>query len=78
MVFPSHMNSLLKAFYTYLKIYSVKGDRNFYFLCIITRAAPKVMCLILVCWPTMSDVDVGGMAVEGEPSDHILLHFVSI
>ena len=72
------MNSLLKAFYTYLKIYSVKGDRNFYFLCIITRAAPKVMCLILVCWPTMSDVDVGGMAVEVEPSDHILLHFVSI
>jgi len=33
-----------------------------------TRAAPKVMPLILVCWITMSEVDVGGVAVVVEPS----------
>jgi len=33
-----------------------------------TRAAPKVMPSVLSCWPTMSEEDVGGMAVEAEPS----------
>jgi len=32
------------------------------------RAAPKAVPPILLFWPTMSEVDVGGMAVEGEPS----------
>jgi len=31
-----------------------------------TRAALKVMSPILLCWPTVSEVDVGGMAVEGQ------------
>ena len=31
------------------------------------RAAPKVMPPILSCWPMMSEMDVGGMAVEVEP-----------
>ena len=33
-----------------------------------TRAALKVMSPILLCWPTISEVGVGGMAVEAEPS----------
>ena len=32
------------------------------------RAAPKVMVPILLCWSMMSEVDVGDMAVEVEPS----------
>ena len=28
----------------------------------------KVMLPTLLCWPTVSEVDVGGMAVEVEPS----------
>ena len=32
------------------------------------RAAPKVMPATLLCWLTVSEVDVGGMAVDGEPS----------
>ena len=32
------------------------------------RAALKVISPILLYWPTKSDVDVGGMAVEGELS----------
>lgn len=31
------------------------------------KAAPKVMPPIALCWPT-SEMDVGGMAVEIEPS----------
>ena len=31
------------------------------------RSAPKVMPPVLLCWPTMSETDVGGMAVEVEP-----------
>ena len=26
------------------------------------------MCPILLCWPTTSEVDIGGVAVEVEPS----------
>jgi len=36
--------------------------------CKCTRAAPKVMLPILLYWPTISGMDVGGMAVEVEPS----------
>jgi len=32
-----------------------------------TRAALKVMSPILLCWPTTSETDVGGMAVDPEP-----------
>jgi len=28
------------------------------------RTAPKVVTSILLCWPMMSEVDSGGMAVE--------------
>jgi len=35
---------------------------------IYTKAAPKVMPPVLLCWPTTSEVDVGCMAVEVEPS----------
>jgi len=31
------------------------------------RAAAKLPLPILLCWPTTSEVDVGGMAVEVEP-----------
>ena len=42
-----------------------------------TRAAPKVMPPILLYWPTISGVDVGGMTVEAEP-DSIPLCFVAV
>lgn len=32
------------------------------------RAAPKITPPILFCWPTMSDMDVSGLAIEAEPS----------
>jgi len=32
------------------------------------RATEKVMPSILFCWPMMAEADVGGMAVEAEPS----------
>ena len=32
------------------------------------KGAPKVMLPILSCWPTTSEVDIGGMKVEVEPS----------
>jgi len=32
------------------------------------RAAPKVMPVLLLCWPMMSEADVGGTAVEVELS----------
>jgi len=40
-----------------------------------TRVAPKLMPPILLCWPTMSEADVGGMAVEVEPSHHYSVKF---
>lgn len=30
----------------------------------IMQASPKVMSPILLCWPTVSEADVGGLAVE--------------
>ena len=41
---------------------------DFPFFIIRTSAAPKIMPHILLCWPTTSEVDVGGMSVEIEPS----------
>ena len=31
------------------------------------RTALKIMPPILLCWPVMLEVDVGGMAIEVEP-----------
>jgi len=42
---------------------------------IYTKAAPKVMPPILLCWPTTSKVDVGGMAVEVESSHRYAVVF---
>lgn len=42
-------------------------------LSIHTKAVPKVTSPILVCWPTMSAVDVDGMAMEVEPSQQYSL-----
>ena len=39
------------------------------------RAALKVMPPILLCWPMMSEADVGGMAVEVEPSHQYSITF---
>ena len=36
--------------------------------CSCMRTAPKVMLPVSLCWPTTSEVNVGGMAVEVEPS----------
>ena len=44
----------------------------------IEGAAPKVMPPILLCWPTTSEVDVGGMAVEVEPSHHVVCRLLFI
>ena len=43
-----------------------------------TRTAPKAMPLLLLCWPTTSEADVSGMAVDVEPSADIPLHFVAV
>ena len=33
---------------------------------------------VLLHWPTTSEADVGGMAVEDELPDNILFHFVAV
>jgi len=35
---------------------------------VVRKAAPKVMPPILLCWPIMSEADVGGAVVDVEPS----------
>ena len=37
-------------------------------MCTYTRAVPKVVPTVVLCWPTISEADVGGMAVWVEPS----------
>ena len=39
------------------------------------RAAPKVMCPVLLCRPITSEVDAGGMAVGAEPSHQYCITF---
>ena len=39
------------------------------------RAALEVMPPILLSWPTMSELDVGEMAVEAEPSHQYSITF---
>jgi len=40
-----------------------------------TRVALKLMHPILLCWPMMSEADIGGMAVEVEPSHQYSVKF---
>ena len=40
-----------------------------------TRAAPKLMPPILLCWPTTSEANVVDMAVEVEPSRQYSVKF---
>jgi len=40
-----------------------------------TRATPKVMHPIIWCWTTMSEVDVGGITVEAQPSHWYFITF---
>jgi len=42
------------------------------------RAARKAVPPTSLCWPTTSEVDVGGMAVEAEPFTGIPLSFVAV
>lgn len=43
-----------------------------------TRAALIVNPPILLCWPTVSEENVGGMAVEADLSTNILLNFIAM
>lgn len=40
------------------------------------RVDLKIMPPVSLCWPTMSEVDVDGMAVEAEPSCQCSIRFV--
>jgi len=42
------------------------------------RATPKAVNLILLCWPTVSEADVAGRAVEVEPSHQYSTTFVVV
>lgn len=42
------------------------------------RAVLKTVPLILLCWPTTSEANGGGIAVELEPSHQFLLHFAAV
>jgi len=39
------------------------------------KAPPRVMLPILLCWPTMPEVDVGAMAVDVESSHQYSVTF---
>jgi len=41
-------------------------------------AARKVIPPILLCWPTTSEADGGGMAIAAEPSHQHPVHFVTV
>jgi len=40
------------------------------------RTTPKVMPPILFCWPTTSQTDIGGTAVEFEPEFPPISHYI--
>ena len=44
----------------------------------IMRATPKAKLSIFLCWPTVSEVNVGGMAVVVGPSQQDSVHFVAM
>lgn len=48
--------------------FSIYFAQRHLWACRNTMAAPKVMPSILLCWPTISKVDVEGMAIEVEHS----------
>lgn len=45
------------------------------YICMYTRTALKVMPSILLWWPTVSEVDVGGVAGEAETSQQFSVIF---
>lgn len=45
------------------------------YTCVYTRTALKVMPSILLWWPTVSEVDVGGVAGEAETSQQFSVIF---
>ena len=58
----------------------LSGGHNFYTECCCdvsdcTRAALTVMSPMLLSWPMMSEADVGGMAIEVEPSHQYPITF---
>ena len=65
------------SLYVYIYIYILENDCVY---CAVrtevyTRAAPKVMPPILLCWPTTSVANVVDMAVEVEPSRQYSVKF---
>lgn len=44
---------------------------------VMSSYAPKLMPPVLFCWLTMSEVDVGGMEVETEPSHQCFITFTN-
>lgn len=48
------------------------------FLSFIKSITPKEIIPILLCWPTMLEVDIGSMAVENEPSQQEPIMFFSL
>ena len=59
----------------HIKESHILNFRSIFFYIYTTRAALKVMPPILLCWLTMSEVNVGGMAVEAEPSHQYSIIF---
>jgi len=57
---------------------TVSQKQDFSHSVLTTGVAPKLMPSILLCWPTISEMDVGGMAVEAELSAKFLLHVVAV
>ena len=58
---------IFQVFFWHMTFKSSTGSENQKGL-IITRAVPKIIPPILLCWPTTSGADVGSMAVEVNPS----------
>ena len=59
------------------KIFKIKMFSYLYISNVVSfaRAAPKVMCPVLLCRPITSEVDAGGMAVGAEPSHQYCITF---
>ena len=74
--FPTSFMLLLLSFFVNKNI----KNKVLLLICInysiyFTRVAPKVMPPILLCWPTVSDAYVGGMAVGTESSQKYSITF---
>ena len=66
MVYIYIYNKYIRGIYKYNK---------YIYIYIYTRASPKVMPPILLCWPTTSEANVVDMAVEVEPSRQYTVKF---